>query len=112
MRHAARTDRNQAEIVKALRAAGCSVQCLHAVGGGVPDLLVGLRARRVFASPTGDRYEVREPLAILLEVKDGTKPPSERQLTPDQVRWHREWRGPVAVVTTVDEALRAVRLIP
>jgi hypothetical protein len=45
----------------------------------------------------------------LLEVKDGAKPPSARKLTPEQEEWHRHW--PVAVVTSVDEALRAVGLI-
>ena len=41
MRRAARTDANQAEIVAALRGVGASVQPLHAVGQGCPDLLVG-----------------------------------------------------------------------
>ena len=45
MRRAARVDRNQAEIVVALRAGGASVQPLHAVGKGVPDLLVGWRGK-------------------------------------------------------------------
>lgn len=88
---AARVDRNQAEIVKALRNIGCSVQHLHRCGEGVPDLLVGVRRRN-----------------FLLECKDGKKPPSARELTPDQVDWHIEWRGQVAVITSVDEALALV----
>lgn len=84
-------DANQSEIVDALRDAGCMVQPLHAVGQGVPDLLV---------SRCGVNY--------LLEVKDGSKPPSERKLTADQVKWHGDWRGPVAVVHTVKEAFEAV----
>jgi hypothetical protein len=63
----------------------------------------------VEGAPTSQRFE---RVAFLVEVKDGAKPPSARQLTPDQERWHREWRGPVAVVTSVDEALRAVGLLP
>ncbi len=43
MRRAANVDRNQPEIVAALRAAGATVEYLHAVGGGCPDLLVGYR---------------------------------------------------------------------
>lgn len=100
MRRAAATDANQQEIVDALRGAGCSVQCLHTVGGGVPGLLVGRRARVLGCAMT----------LYLLEVKDGAKPPSARRLTPDQADWHRHW--PVAVVTSVDEALRAVGLPP
>jgi len=87
----ARIDANQPNIIKALRNAGASVQPLHTVGGGVPDLLVGWRDRN-----------------ILIEVKDGDKPPSARQLTPDQDVWHKNWRGRVYVVTSVDEALAAL----
>ena len=91
MRRAARTDANQAAIVRALEALGCTVQSLAAVGGGVPDLLIGWRG-----------------MCLLFEVKDGAKPPSERKLTPDQVLWHRDWRGQVAVVESVEDALQAV----
>lgn len=92
MRRAAKVDRNQAEIVKALRRFGCTVQPLHTIGKGCPDLLVGRCGRN-----------------ILLEVKDSEKPPSARALTPDQTEWLDAWRGePVAVVETVDDALHAV----
>ena len=91
MRRAAKVDDNQAEIVKALRKIGCSVQVLSSVGEGCPDLLVGYR---------GVNY--------LLEVKDGSKPPSHRKLTPDQISWHGRWRGKVSVVGSVDEAIMAV----
>ena len=92
MRRRGKVDANQADIVRALRAIGADVQLLSDVGGGVPDLLLGYRG-----------------VNILLEVKDGRKPPSERQLTPDQVIWHRDWRGQKAVVESVGEALEAVR---
>lgn len=91
MRRAAKVDANQAEIVAALRKIGASVQPLHAVGAGCPDLLVGWRG-----------------MTSLLEVKDGSKPPSARKLTEDQVKWHAEWRGQVTVVSTVEEAIQAV----
>jgi hypothetical protein len=105
MRRAAKVDTNQAAVVDALRRAGCSVQCLHTLGGGVPDLLVG---REV---PTGGPFG-RERRTFLIEVKDGARPPSERKLTPDQVLWHREWRGHVAVAESVEDALRVVGLLP
>ena len=81
-------DRNQPEIVKALRKAGATVQVLSAIGQGVPDLLVGYRGRN-----------------RLLEVKDGLARKQDRQLTPRQVEWHREWRGEIAVVESVEQAL-------
>lgn len=90
-RRAANIDRNQPEVVKALRAVGATVQHLHPVGDGCTDLLVGYR---------GVNY--------CLEVKDGRKPPSERRLTPDQEKWHRSWVGQKAVVTSVEEALQAI----
>jgi hypothetical protein len=87
----AKVDTNQKEITAALRRAGCTVQPLHTVGRGVPDLLVGFRGQN-----------------FLLELKDGSKRPSERKLTDDQQEWHQQWRGQVAVVESVDEALRLI----
>lgn len=91
MRRAAKVDANQAEIVEALRRIGCSVQPLHSVGSGCPDLLVGVNG-----------------LNILMEIKDSAKPPSARKLTPDQLIWHDEWRGQVQVVETVEKAVAIV----
>ena len=95
MRRAARIDANQELIVSALRAAGASVQRLAGVGVGVPDLLVGYQGK-----------------TLLLEIKDGKKPPSERRLTEDQLKWHGAWRGgPLAVVDSVDAALRMLGVL-
>ncbi len=91
-RFARRVDDNHAAIVSALRAVGCAVQSLAAVGKGCPDLVVGRRGQ-----------------TFLLEVKDGSKPPSARKLTPDEEEWHRVWCGvPVATVKSVVEALAVV----
>ena len=87
---AAKIDANQEKVVDALRAAGATVQTLATVGKGVPDLLVGYQGK-----------------TLLLEVKDGRKPPSARRLTEDQLKWHGAWRGgPLAVVDGPDAALR------
>ena len=94
MRRAAKVDRNQAEIVGKLRDVGASVQPLHSVGKGCPDLLVGFRGQ-----------------CFALEVKDGKLPPSDRKLTPAQVEWHGAWRGHVAVVLNADEALAAIGVV-
>lgn len=92
MRRAARTDTNQSAIVAALRQHGASVQCLHTIGKGVPDLLVGWQGRN-----------------YLLEIKDNSKPPSARRLTPDEEQWHLEWRGQVQVVSSVEEAIALIK---
>ena len=94
MRRAAKVDANQREVVAALRGAGASVQLLHAVGEGCPDLLVG---------HLGVNY--------LLEVKDGQKPPSAQKLTPQQEIWHRDWRGHRVVVNSPEAALAAIGVI-
>ncbi len=91
MRRAARTDRNQTEIVSALREVGCSVAVTSAVVNGFPDLCVS------YAGNT-----------LLMEIKDGSKPKSARELTEDQVKFHLGWRGRIVLVTCVDEALKAV----
>lgn len=93
-RYAAKVDKNQKEVVKALRKAGASVQHLHAVGAGCPDILVGYQGAN-----------------HLVEIKDGKKPPSARKLTPDQVEWHDEWRGSVHVVKSVTEALAVIGVV-
>ena len=95
MRRRARTDSNHAEIVEALRRAGCTVQSLAAIGDGTPDLLVGYDGRN-----------------LLVEVKDGSKSPSRRRLTPDESTWHTAWAGQVAVASTVAEALAVIRERP
>ena len=95
MRRAAKIDANQTQVVEALRAAGATVQSLAAVGQGVPDLLVGFQGK-----------------TLLMEVKDGRKPPSQRQLTEDQLKWHGAWRGgPVAIVDGPDAALLILRVM-
>jgi len=89
MRRAAKRDDNEREIIEALRCAGASVHPIN--DKGAPDLLVGYAGRN-----------------YLMEVKDGKKPPSKRQLTPDQVCWHEKWLGTVFIVNNVEEALNAL----
>jgi Holliday junction resolvase len=78
-----RVDSNQVQIVKELRRLGMEVEHLHGVGKGCPDILVGYKGKNV-----------------LLEIK---------KLTPDQVLWHHSWKGQVAVVTNVIDAVKAVK---
>jgi hypothetical protein len=92
VRTAARIDANHHEVVAALRACGARVQRLEQ-GGGVPDLLVAARI--------GGRWWTN----VLVEIKDGKKPPSERRLTPDQQAWIADWPTPVAVVYSAEDAV-------
>jgi len=80
-----RVDANQAAIVAALRAAGCSVWCTYACGHGAPDLVVGYRNK-----------------TVLMEIKSD----EGDRLTPDEQRWHTQWRGgPLVVVRSPAFAL-------
>ena len=90
-RYARRVDSNHAKIARGLIAIGCLVHDTSAAGGGFPDLVVGFRGR-----------------IFLIEIKDGDKPPSARQLTTDQAHFHKRWRGLVHVVTSLDEAIKVV----
>ena len=94
MRRAAKVDANQSEIVDAVRRMGCTVQLLHSVGQGCPDLLVGVSGWN-----------------LLWEIKDGSKKPSDRKLTIDQIIWHDDWRGQVQVVDSVEHAVRIVNYV-
>jgi len=93
MRKRGRVDGNQAEIVRALRQYGATVESLANEGGGVPDLLVGIQGRN-----------------LLMDVKDGKAKPSQQRLTADEKEWHANWRGSVWTVRSVAEALAAVSI--
>lgn len=92
MRRAARVDANQEQIVSALRACGATVRVVTQ-GDGIPDLLVGYRG-----------------YTILMEVKDGRKPPSARKLTEEEEKFFANWTGGMlAIVNSVEEALELLK---
>lgn len=86
-----RRDANHTAVVEAVRGIGASVLILADVGDGCPDLLVGFRG-----------------VNLLLEVKDGRKPPSARKLTPDEQKFFRDWRGTVYIVFGAEDAVNVV----
>ena len=64
-----------------------TVQCLHMVGHGCPDLLVGWHGEN-----------------ILMEVKM-----TSGDMTPDELKWHAAWQGEVNVVRSIQDALECLR---
>ena len=86
MRRAAKVDDNHGKIVAALRKAGASVHSGAALGQGFPDLIVGYGGR-----------------TFLCEVKDGSKPPSARKLTLDQVKFKDNWQGDWTLLESVED---------
>jgi hypothetical protein len=93
-KYARRVDANQEQVVTALRAYGATVRVVTQ-GDGLPDLLVG------YTNPDSlTKY------TLLLEVKDGNKPPSARKLTPAEEKFFFEWTGGLlAVVESAEEAI-------
>ena len=94
MRRNARVDANQPEIVKGLRKAGASVLILSNLKNCF-DILVGFR---------GINY--------IMEIKDGTKPPSKRKLTEGEQKFADEWQGgEYHIVLDLQEALEIIGAI-
>jgi len=90
MAYAKKVDKNQADVVKALRDYGADVYLLHMVGGGIPDLMI------CFNDQT-----------ILIEVKDG----EDKKLTPQQITLFAGWKGgPLHRVNSVQEAIEVLKL--
>jgi hypothetical protein len=91
LRRAAKADANQREIVTALRAAGGYwIHLGHPVDG-----IAGYRSKWV-----------------PVELKDGSKPPSKRELTDDQLAFVRDceaYRMPVIVATSAEDLLSQLR---
>jgi Holliday junction resolvase len=84
VRRAARVDNNHAEIVSEFKRLGVSVIDLSRVGGGVPDLCVGVAKE-----------------TALVEVKKNAK----AKFTPDQLDFMTWWNGrPVYRVNCIEDA--------
>jgi len=92
MRKFARKDGNHKEIIAAFRSLGATVYDTEWIRSGFPDCLVGMRGNNV-----------------LVEIKDGSLPPSKRKLTPDELKFHAEWRGKVVIINNVDEAIELIK---
>ena len=91
MRRAARRDANEGDIIKAMRGEGAYVKVIN--DEGLFDLLVSHRGQ-----------------TLLVEVKDGAKPPSARRLTDAEQKFHDEWPGSdLYIVNSVEEAIALLR---
>lgn len=90
MRRAARTDKNQTEIVAALRKRGAVVLITSQLKNAF-DVLVGYE---------GNLY--------IVEIKDGSKPPSARKLTSGELECKERFESvgvTYHVITSVEEAI-------
>ena len=89
MTFAKKVDKNQKDVVKALRDYGAQVHLLHTQGKGIPDIMV------CYADQT-----------ILMEIKDGV----DKKLTPEQIKLFANWiGGPLHRVNSVQEAIEVLK---
>ena len=86
MIRAARKDANHKEIADVFLDHGASVGDLSQVKK-LCDIAVGFRG-----------------ICELVEIKDGSKPPSGQRLTEGEKQFHDRWRGKVHIITNTDEA--------
>lgn len=88
---ARKIDDNQNLIVKQLRKMGASVAITSMIGKGFPDLVIGFRDKN-----------------YLIELKDGTKSKSRKELTVDERRFFITWRGQIEICENLDEILKII----
>jgi hypothetical protein len=91
-------DGNHETITLAFRGCGASVVDLSAVGGGCPDLLIGL-----------DGYSLLVEVKLPAGPKGGMK---GRKLKPAQIEFNAAWRGaPIHVVRTEEDVVILVKAV-
>lgn len=96
MRRAAKVDANQSEIVSALRRVDANVLIVSQLKNAF-DILVGFRDE-----------------LFIMEIKDGTKPPSQRYLTDGEMQCKNNFERvgvPYYVVNSINEALKVIGAI-
>lgn len=94
---AKRVDSNQSAMVGVLRKAGLHVVHLHALGKGVPDILV-----------SGYHHGLGVVVALLVEIKTATG-----KLTPDEMVWRNEYPpdGPYLLARSADDVFRWFEMV-
>lgn len=91
-----KVDANQKEIMGKLRMIpGVTVATTHTIGKGFPDIVIGYKG-----------------LNYLVEIKDGSKPPSQRKLTKDEVSFHSNWTGQLQTCNNFYEILKMLCIEP
>ena len=93
VRYAKRVDANHEAVKQAFKALKCWVGDLHGLGQGMPDLLVSVPPSHALA---------------LVEVKDGSKPPSKRKLTKPEADFHEACPALIWIVESLDDVTTCV----
>lgn len=101
---ARRTDSNHAAVLAAIRTLGYPCMSLHAHGGGLEDIIVGLRSDCRYTDKSW----------VLVEVKKSRNKTNDgiwaSQYTPAQREWYAQTEGfPRLVVTSAQDAVDQLR---
>lgn len=83
MRSNKKVDGNQSEIITQAKQLNISVQSLHQLGKGCPDVLFGYGGINIFA-----------------EIKDGNN-----DLNEQQIEFHSNWQGQICTIRNIDDLL-------
>lgn len=86
-RRAARVDDNQSEIVKTFRGLGWYVLIISQLKNCC-DIIVSKDGR-----------------TIAVEIKDGSKPPSQQKLSTGEIKFKEEWKGEYKLIVCIDDVL-------
>ena len=87
MRLAARKDDNHKEISLTFERLGWSVLDIYQIPN-CADIIVG-----------------KWNHSIVIEIKDGSKPPSKRKLTQGEISFRDRWRGDYRIVTCIQDVI-------
>lgn len=93
MRTVAKVDKNQPEIVKALRKLGAAILPTHQLKNAF-DILVGFRGK-----------------LFMVEIKDGTLPPSKKRLTPGEQKCKQDFESvgvKYHIIYSIDDAIKMI----
>jgi hypothetical protein len=93
VRRAAKVDANHAEIVGYFRKFGCSVLNISQLKN------------------CGDLVVAKCQKTVIVEVKDGSKPPSARKLTKGEGEFSNAWQGIYAVVEDLSDVIALVKAL-
>lgn len=86
---AKRVDANHGEIIKAFRKLGFAVFDTSSIGNGFGDCVIS-----------------RQMKTAVIEIKDGEKPPSARELTPAEKKFRAGWNGIYFIVESLKDVER------
>ena len=92
-RRAAKVDANQPEIVKAFRDLGWYVLIISQLKNCC-DIIVSKDGR-----------------TIAIEIKDGSKPPSQQKLSDGEAKFRNEWKGEYRLIKSIDD-IAAIKKAP